>query len=143
MIVAAIICLVAALAIPAYKQAIRSAKRSQLAREMRTSAEGFEIYAADHTGSMPDTAAYGAFPAGMESYLPKNTTWSGVAPGGGSWAWLWFNGSTILGSRGFVAVLGTELTSEDLLQMDETLDDGNLSKGGFIRSGRWLLYGVD
>lgn len=143
MIGAAIISLLAMLVIPAFKKAQRKTKRTKLIQELRVTGDSFEIYAADHDSDMPDSVRYGAYPVGMETYLPKNSSWTGEPPGGGYWSWLWFDGSKVNGSRGFVAVLNSELTADEFQLLDEEIDNGNLTSGGVIYSEPWLLYGVN
>lgn len=144
MIVVSILCFLALLAIPAFKRAKLKTVRTQLISELRTTGESFQIYASDHGSNMPDTAMYGEYPDGMQTYLPKNSTWTGVPPGGGHWAWLSFkDGSSVGGFKGFVAVIDSDFSTEDIQMIDEEIDNGVLSKGGLIYSKPWVLYGVN
>jgi prepilin-type N-terminal cleavage/methylation domain-containing protein len=142
MIAISIVCFLAMLAIPAIQNALRRTERTRLVREMRTTSDSFMIYAADHDGEMPPTAR-GTYPEGMQTYFPKNSTWVETPPGGGEWAWLWFDGSSVLGFRGFVAVLDSEFNETDLQRIDDEIDNGDISSGGVIYSSPWMLYGVN
>ena len=82
-IAVAIIAVLTALALPAYKRSKDSTKIAALENDLRVYAQSFETYALenkDYPQSQPTT---GVFPVGMEGRLPQG--WTEPSPVGGQY----------------------------------------------------------
>lgn len=129
MIVVAIIGLLAAIALPAFKRVRDRAQASRVANDFRIFTDAFQTFALD-TGSYPPDNTKGVVPTGMEEYLPVSV-WTGETPIGGNYNWE-------MGVQGVTAAVSIQDSTVDgnvLLLIDEILDDGDLSTGIVISRG--------
>jgi len=145
MIAVAIVVVIAGIGIPAWERARESAQKTGLINEIRNNADAFQTYATDHFNALPPTpTGFQQIPAGMASYMPKNSTWTTSPDGGGYW-W-WFNNTvqypSIAGYNGYICLYNTGLSTEQLQEIDSLLDDGNLDTGSFQSSGGFIYYGI-
>ncbi len=136
MIVVIIIGLLAVMAIPAFQRARNHSYASRIANDFRVFAGAFEIHALE-VGLWPSDGMGNALPESAEPYF-RDTAWYQVPPNGGFWDWE-------ANRLGFVASVGLSegngsLDPEVFEQVDEILDDGNLSTGVFRKSGDRYLY---
>lgn len=147
MIVVAIIALLAAIALPSFARARQTAQRTRLLKLVKETSDGFLMYEADN-GKLPlQTASSsmvistaGVVPPGMNLYLPKNNTWTTGTDG--TWYWLyWPNGRP--GYNGFVYLLNSNITDDDIAFIDSKIDDGNTQTGALINyGGTGLIYSL-
>jgi hypothetical protein len=134
MIVAVIIGLLAALAIPAFQKARINSLSSRLANDFRVFSSAFETHALE-SGQWATDGGGNSLPATVRPYL-EGTAWYSEVPGGGYWDWE-FN------RLGYIAAVGLVLDSDApkvMLRVDELLDDGNLSNGNFVKASDRYLY---
>ncbi|MEO6786755.1 MAG: type II secretion system protein [Chthoniobacteraceae bacterium] len=142
MIVVSILALVASIGIPSYQRSRKNAQTDALMNELRVTGDAFQMYAAEK-GTMPPTAAgFSAVPTGMADYMPKNSTWTAAAPGGGYWYWWNFSPSSVWGFSGLIGVYNAAFDSNQLTQIDTTMDDGDPNNGGIHTASGWVFYGV-
>ena len=148
MIVVAVIALIAAIAVPSMIQARETSIRTKLMEELKATADGFEMYAADN-GKLPlesktvSTAISLAYipPSGMQTYLPKNSHW----PDGtdGTRYWVYWTGA-LPGYEGFLYLYNPGLTTDDITFLDQKFDDGNPNTGALINyGGTGSIYAVE
>ena len=130
-----IISLLAALAVPAWKQAQLNARATALASDLRVFAGAFQSYAHDRGDWPLATFEPAEFPPGMQSYLTP-THWARATPVGGSYTWA--RDTLQQGERYRAALLilnvGANRVTSDrslLTAIDRQLDDGNLDTGNF------------
>lgn len=129
MIVVAVIGLLGAIAIPNFVRARKISQGVRVANDLRVFADAFAVYSFE----------FGQYPPDSHEALP-------VAPEIGEYidAGI-FNAPTVLGGRynwdgpdsysyAGVSVSGASISSADLLQVDKTVDDGNLSTGQYRRT---------
>jgi len=128
MIVVVVISLLALLALPAFTKVRRAAQSRRFASDLRTFSQAYEVYVTAN-GTFPPAAASGIVPAGMSSDL-QITAWTGRNSLGGQWAWE--NGGP--GLTGIVTTGGTAPLSQ-MVEIDEKIDDGDLTHGLFQQSG--------
>ena len=127
MIVVAIIALLAVLALPSFLRARERTRQAKFMNAVRIAAGAFEMYAAEH-GAYPADVTPGIVPAGMASYLGTKLDWTAPTPIGGRWDWDYMS---IAGLKVGISALGPKATPEQMLEIDETFDDGNLTTGAF------------
>jgi type IV pilus assembly protein PilA len=145
MIVVGIIAIVAGIAVPAWMRAREDSRAAAVIDEYRVTSDAFISYATDNNNNYPPTAtALSVVPAGMNGYMPQNSTWTTSPPDGGYW---WFQNPTTgpvwPGFRAYIAISNSGLQNSSMLQIDTLLDDGNLSTGCFRLSGtNFLAYGL-
>jgi prepilin-type N-terminal cleavage/methylation domain-containing protein len=139
MLVCAVIALVAAIGVPAWIRARKRAQATKLVNELRTIADAFQLYNSE-TRHLPPDSDPATIPAGMEPYMPSQSTWTTEAPGGGHWYWV---NAEFRGFNGIFGVHNPGLTPEQKLQIDTNLDDGVADTGGvFTDIDGWVYVGV-
>ena len=123
MIVVVILGLLAAMALPAMQRVQNRARASRYANDFRQFDAAFQRFAME-TGVFPPVAALGgAIPAGMTGYLPA--AYTQPASMGGMYGWS--------GPSNYIIVQGGKETDAVMQSVDAILDDGDLSKGAFIK----------
>ena len=130
-----IISVLAAVAVPALKRVQLSARSTALVNDLRVFTNAYQSYAHDK-GDWPESTGVPAeIPPGMQSYLGP-TAWQRPTPIGGAYTWSTF--SLQQGER-YRAVLivsnvGANKVSSDrqqLVDVDQKIDDGDLATGNF------------
>lgn len=135
MVVVMIISMIMALAVPSYQRIQRKARASAIANDFRVFGAVFQAYAHEK-GSWPAETAAGVVPDGLTSQDLQVSVWTQPTAIGGKFDWEYeqlHNGVTY---RAALALSGTDdaplLIDLDLfLELDQTLDDGDLSTGNF------------
>ena len=123
MVVVVLLGLLAAMALPAMQRVQNRARASRYANDFRQFDAAFQRYAME-AGMFPTAAALGgAIPAGMAGYLPS--AYSQPTPMGGQYGWS--------GPSNYLIVTGGQETDDVMQKVDAMLDDGDLSKGAFIK----------
>ena len=142
LIAVSVVAVIAAIAIPHYAKARKNAQSTDFTSELRTTAEAFQMYAAENNGFPPTTEALSKIPEGMDLYLPKNSTWQSSPPIGGHWYWIrWPSG--LWGYDGYLMLFRPGADLEQMRMIDETVDDGVLTTGAFRASEeRWFILGM-
>ncbi len=134
MIVVAIIALLAAIAVPAFMNARKKAQNTRFINDLRVAVDAFETYAAEHTTYPPDVGR-GVVPPGMATYLGR-LDFTAPTPIGGNWDWDF----GVFGFTAGVTVAEPTAGADQLQQIDERIDDGNLATGTFrAGSGRYTF----
>lgn len=128
MITVAIIGLLAALAVPSFLEARKSEQRALFINDLRTATDAFEMYAADH-GKYPLDGWPGSMPTGMAIYLGK-MNFMGITPIGGQWDW-----DAGYLSTAALSVVSVRVDAKQMQLIDQKIDDGNLTVGGFVSRG--------
>jgi prepilin-type N-terminal cleavage/methylation domain-containing protein len=142
LIAVSVVAVIAAIAIPHYARARKSARSADFTSELRTTAEAFQMYAAENNEFPPTTTALSKVPDGMDLYLPKNTTWESSPPIGGFWYWIHWPGG-LWGYDGYVMLFLPDADREQMTLIDEKIDDGVLTTGAFRASEeKWFVLGM-
>ncbi len=136
MVVVTIISLLMMLAAPAYLRVQKKARASALVNDLRVFAAVYQAHA-NEKGTWPPEAAAGVVPAGITSDELKTDAWTQPTVIGGHWDWE--NNQVHGGVRYTAAIAITDTSDAHLLidmelfqEMDNALDDGNLTTGSFI-----------
>jgi len=134
MVVVLIISFLATLAVPAIQRYKLKTKTAVIFSDFRTFAAAFDTYAQEF-GVFPPEAAAGVMPTGMSGRL-NGTAWKRQTPMGGRYNWE--NNQLHFGVRyrAAIAISATgasplPLDVAQLVDMDQTKDDGNLLGGSF------------
>jgi prepilin-type N-terminal cleavage/methylation domain-containing protein len=125
MIVVAIVGLLAAIAIPSFAHARERSMNVRFAADLQVAKAAFTEYSLDHGKYPPDTQP-GVVPEGMADYL-RRVEWTQVNTLGGQWDW----DNAQFGFKAGVSVYQATASSAQMLALDKTIDDGNLSTGEF------------
>jgi len=142
MIVIAIIGLVASIAIPSWQRSRKRAQADALINELRVTGDAFQVYSAEHGVLPPNSSGFGVIPAGMASYMPQSSTWTGVSPTGGYWVFWNFSPTGVWGFNGIIGVYNPNFDPDQLTQIDTALDNGDPNTGGIHTTPGWVFYGV-
>ena len=134
MIVVAIICLLAVLAMPSFMRARQRAQNTKFINALRVASSAFDTYAVEHQ-SYPDDVNRGIVPPGMSSYFDNSLKWSATTPIGGQWDW----DKDVFGFKAGVSVVSPSISVQQLTEIDATIDDGDLNSGRFqaLAGGRY------
>lgn len=146
MVVVLIISVLAMAAVPALKRSKRKALTAALANDLRVFAAAFDAYAQE-MGTWPAESGAGVIPSGMAGRLPA-AMWTKVSPVGGRYNW--DRNRTHYGVRYAAAIVVSatgpaplRLDADQLIDVDRTIDDGNLASGTFrLGAGNIPLYVV-
>lgn len=128
MIVVAIIALLVAIAVPAFMNARKKSQNTRFINDLRVATNAFETYAAEHPTYPPDVGR-GVVPSGMAVYFGQFDFTAPTAIGG-NWDWDY----NVFGFTAGVSVVAPTAGIDQLQQIDERIDNGDLSTGAF-RSG--------
>jgi prepilin-type N-terminal cleavage/methylation domain-containing protein len=132
MVVVVIIGLLAALAIPAAQRTRRAAINSRFLNDLRIVRDAAETYAMENGGWPPDGSS--AIPPELAVYLKKG--FDPASPIGGTWDW----DMNVFGITAGIAVQGPTISTEQLIEIDKKIDDGDLSTGHFRTRSGGVIY---
>ena len=132
MIVVVIIGLLAAMALPAFKRVQRSALSKRYINDARQIRDAAERYALEN-GTFPPNGVLSIHP-NLRGYVPDKLF--GASPIGGLWDWDYQQN----GFTASISVYQFTVSDEQLLDIDRTLDDGNLSTGYFRKMTDKAVY---
>lgn len=129
MIVAVIIGLLAALAIPSFQRVQRAAQNNRVINDFRVFTQAFEIYNTQNA-TWPNNASPGAIPAAPVPMAGdfKAAVWQAPTPIGGRWNW---DKSIAAGVTAGISISSFTCSLAQLAEIDTKLDDGDLSTGNF------------
>jgi type II secretory pathway pseudopilin PulG len=137
MVVVTIISMIMTMAVPSYQRIQRKARASALVNDFRVFAAVFQSYAHEN-GAWPDEAPAGVIPNGITSDELQTDAWTKpTASVGGHFDWE--NNQLHNGVRYHAAIAITDTADAPLVidlelfeEIDQALDDGNLTTGSFI-----------
>ncbi|HUR56778.1 MAG TPA: prepilin-type N-terminal cleavage/methylation domain-containing protein [Opitutaceae bacterium] len=132
MIVVVIIGLLAAMALPAFKRVQRSALSKRYINDARQIRDAAERYALEN-GTFPPNGI-GAIHPSLRGYVPDGLF--GASPIGGVWDWDYQQN----GITASISVWQFTVSDEQLLDIDRTIDDGNLNTGYFRKISDKAVY---
>ncbi len=134
MIVVVIVGLLAAIAVPALQRVRLRAIGSRYLNDVRQIRDGAERFAME-TGQFPPNGIAGLH-ADLRGYIPDSLFASTSTPLGGVWDWDYQQS----GITAAISVYQPTASDELLLQIDRTIDDGNLATGNFLRANSKVIY---
>ena len=137
MIVVVIIGLLVALALPAFSFVRERTIANRVGSDLRTFANGFEIYGAEN-GGFPDDLGPGVLPNEMRGYI-NESVFESETPAGGRYDW--DNGQ--FGYRAGVSVWNPTVDDDVMLKLDRAIDDGVLSSGIFRSRAGGFIYIIE
>lgn len=124
------------IAVPTYQRLQRKAKAAAIVTDLRVFATALQTHAHE-SGSWPPEAAAGVTPVGMTTDEFKSDDWTHPTPIGGQFDWEYdvMNGGVKY--RAAITIVPTSVADyvrddELLLQIDQAIDDGDLTKGNFM-----------
>ena len=126
MIVVAIICLVAVIAVPSFLRARQRSQNTKFINALRVASSAFDTYAVEHN-SYPADVNRGIVPPGMSTYLDTSLNWTGTTPIGGQWDW----DKDVFSFKAAVSVVNPTASVQQLTEIDAMIDDGDLTSGRF------------
>lgn len=133
MIVTTLIGILAMMAGTAFIHMSKHAEASVFWNDGRVFSEAFHRHAQERGSFPPDQSGEGQIPFGMDEYL-RATNWLRTTPLGGHYEWTNRDATGGAGSsvNAAIKVAGCSWTMENLRQLDEWFDDGNLATGNII-----------
>ena len=130
MIVVSIIAMLALIALPSFLRARQRAQNAKFINALRVASGAFSMYAAEHTG-YPADVNRAVVPPGMDLYFGPTLDWTKPTPIGGDWDWDY----NVFGFTAGISVVGTSADTSQMIAIDSSIDDGDLSAGGFKDMG--------
>lgn len=125
MVVVVIIGILAAVALPAFQRVRRRAVNSRYINDARQIRDAAERYALEN-GSFPPNGI-GALHPNLRGYVPDSVFNSTSTPLGGVWDWDFQQD----GFTASISVYQFTVSDAQLLEIDRTIDDGDLNAGLF------------
>jgi prepilin-type N-terminal cleavage/methylation domain-containing protein len=126
LIVVVIIGILAAIVVPQFVGATDEARRGSFIASLKTYADACEYFVA-REGHYPPDGSSGALPTGFDEYVDEDE-YESPTPIGGVW-------DTEFNDSGVTSAIGVHFNGDPvpdyMLQIDETLDDGDLDSGIF------------
>jgi len=129
MIVVLTIALLSAIALPGFRKARTQTLLTGVANDITVFGDAFDLYALEKGGYPPDShlsAPYNLPNAAMEEYLDAEK-WAETTAVGGNYNW---EGPDTYPYAG-IAIFGATASEDVMRQLDEIMDDGNLTSGMF------------
>lgn len=127
-IVAVVVGLLVALAVPRLSRAAHSAAEHSFARELRVFADAVALYYAENpAAAVLEDSNTGELPAGLEGYLDA-AAWADGTPLGGGWD---HENQAIGFTAGLGVVFGDTSRVDAMRRVDALIDDGDLRAGSF------------
>ncbi|MEM8737725.1 MAG: prepilin-type N-terminal cleavage/methylation domain-containing protein [Planctomycetota bacterium] len=139
LIVVVILGVLAAIVIPQFADATAQSNKSVFASNLQGFAKAAQLYLFDTGEYLPDSSS-GQMPAGFDAYINPGD-WTGGTPIGGVWD-AEFEGEGDVKSALGVHFDGTGMTRDDtfMQDIDELVDDGDLTTGGFRKLSSERYY---
>jgi type II secretory pathway pseudopilin PulG len=134
LMVVSIIGLLSACLVPLVNMATQYRQNSEVAHQLRTAIQAFEMYRAE-TGGYPPDKTPAVTPPEMVEYFDYFDIdwWSEVTAVGGNWDWDQDNNFTHA-----IAIAGPRGKLKQIVNLDKMTDDGDLSTGKFrLMTGRY------
>jgi prepilin-type N-terminal cleavage/methylation domain-containing protein len=125
MIVVAIIGILAAIAYPGFQRVRMNAQNGRYIADLRT-AKGAYMQRCIELGNYPPDCTPAIIPVGMADYL-GHFPWTSENSLGGLWDWDFKQFGCVAG----VSVYQPKVSQAQMLMIDKTIDDGDLSSGAF------------
>jgi prepilin-type N-terminal cleavage/methylation domain-containing protein len=129
MIVASIIAVLAVMALPSFLRARQQAQNAKFVNALRIATGAFELYNMEHS-AYPADVNRAIMPTGMDTYFGELLDWTKPTPIGGNWDW----DANVFGFAAGVSVVGTAASVAQMTEIDQKIDDGDLSSGRFRNS---------
>jgi len=148
MVAVTILSMLFLIAVPTYQRLQRKAKAAAIVTDLRVFATALQGHAHE-SGSWPPEAAAGVVPTGMASEEFKYDDWTRPTPIGGQFDWEYNQTHVGVQYRAAIAIVPTSTADyvrddELLLQIDQLIDDGDLTKGNFILGdGDYPLFVIE
>ena len=137
MIVVLIIGILAAMAGVAFKHTRERSIATRIANDLRVFADAFQTYSLEN-GAYPEDVGPATVPTGMDGYI-KTSMFTSETPAGGRYDW----DEGVFGITAAVSLHDPSVDNAVLQEIDDLIDDGNLSSG-FVRSRpNGLLYIIE
>jgi len=129
MIVVLTIALLSAIALPGFRKARTQTLLTGIANDITVFGDAFDLYALERGGYPPDCHLpnpYHLPNTAMEEYLDPEK-WSAVTGVGGNYNWEGPDSYPYAG----IAISGATATEDVMRELDEIMDDGDLTSGMF------------
>jgi prepilin-type N-terminal cleavage/methylation domain-containing protein len=126
----------AAMAIPAFRVMREKSQAARIAGDLRAFRTAFTTYSLENAGWPPSGGA-GEIPEGMRTALPAN--WREESPIGGYWQWE----SDPDAGTATIVLSGGLMTRSVYVEVDEMIDDGDISAGSLTFDGSGLRLALD
>jgi prepilin-type N-terminal cleavage/methylation domain-containing protein len=134
MVVVVIIGMLAAIALPAFQRVKLSAVSKRYINDARQVRDAAERYALENGNFPPNGIA--SLHANLRGYVPDALFAATTTPLGGVWDWDYQQD----GFTASISVYQFTAATEQLRDIDRTIDDGDLSTGLFRRMGSKAIY---
>ena len=132
LIVMGIILVLAGIAFPSTLRIVRSRRQKEFLTRMRMLLQTVELYRLEN-GTYPADVGPGVTPANLQKYANNlkidkfGLSWTEETPLGGQWDWDYKQFGDLTG----VSVYESEASEEEMGEIDEVVDDGDLTSGHF------------
>jgi type II secretory pathway pseudopilin PulG len=146
MIVVAIIGTLAVMAIPAFMNSRRSAQNAAFLNDLRLLSQEFEMYTIERgKGNYPVDSPVATKPAEFTDSGIRQFSWSELTPIGGYWKWdrAATRADKVHGCYAGISVIMPGRTTEQMLAIDSSIDDGIITTGRFRQRTDGYIYVIE
>jgi prepilin-type N-terminal cleavage/methylation domain-containing protein len=138
-----IIGILAALALPAFQRSRDNARIGALQNDIRLYEQEFDTFELDNGFYPPSVSTPGVFPTGMEDRM--SPAWKLPSPLGGTYRWVYTTEEDPADRVAYIDIVHSAanpiaIDPDRLIDIDETLDDGNPSTGTLQLFGENLRF---
>ncbi len=143
-VVVTIVAILAALAIPYYKHTKQSSQIGSLQHDLRQYQQAFDSFALNHGKYPPSQITPGAsYPHEMSDRL--SPAWKRASPIGGKYRWVYSTENDPQQRTGYIEIVNTAespilLDTDGLIEIDQNIDDGNITSGNLRLVGINIRY---
>ncbi len=130
-----VVSLIGVVAIPSYLSYRANSQANCIAQKFRTFASALHHYSDVH-GEWPKDQGIGRIPPGLEVELQDFDDTTVI---GGHWDWNFLEGA----ESPTICLVDPDVSDELLRRIDQILDDGNLTSGALVYSGKTLALVLD
>jgi type IV pilus assembly protein PilA len=134
MVVVVIIGLLVALSVPIWARARRNSQENAFVNDLRIGIQALQRCMFEQ-GAWPAEVAAGTAPPATAGYL-NDLYWTKLTPLGGNWDWEYNNSSVVAG----IAIVPSLADADMMTEIDQKIDDGNLSTGNFRSASGKYIY---
>ncbi len=139
----AIIGILAVLALPAFQRSRDNARIGALQNDIRLYGQDFDTFELDNGFYPPSVSTPGVFPTGMEDRM--SPAWKLPSPLGGTYRWVYTTEDEPADRVAYIDIVHSAanpiaIDPDRLIDIDETLDDGNPSTGMLQLFGENLRF---
>ncbi|MBT7170748.1 MAG: hypothetical protein HN909_03150 [Phycisphaerales bacterium] len=135
MIVVTLLAILSSIAISTFGDNRIFTRRVAFTTSLKVFERGFHAARIPNAGDFPPDSAPGVLPPRAHWFIDR-TSWESPTSVGGQWDWI----RQEYGIEAGIGVIGATASQEEMTEIDQLIDDGNLNSGFFQRLSGHYVY---